>query len=139
MQFKKRKETSEIASILDEGTEVSGEVSFTNGLLVEGSIKGKVRSEAILVIGPTGKIEADVSVRRLCIDGEFRGTIHASDRVEIRKDGKVFGDIYSPCLIIESGALFEGRCNMSDAKASEVKESHPALKAADPAKKTVVS
>ena len=90
MQFKKRKEASEIASVLGEGTEVSGEVSFTSGLLVEGAVKGKVHSETILIIGPTGKMEADVSVRRLCIDGEFRGTVHATDRVEIRKDGKVF-------------------------------------------------
>ena len=137
MQFKKRKEASEIASVLGVGTEVSGEVSFTSGLLVEGAVKGKVHSETILIIGPTGKMEADVSVRRLCIDGEFRGTVHASDRVEIRKAGKVFGEIFSPCLIIEAGALFEGRCNMSDAKTAEAKETRPALKAADPAKKTV--
>ncbi len=136
MQFKKKKEASEIASVLGEGTEVSGEVSFASGLLVEGSVKGKVRSEAILVIGPTGKMEADVTVRRLCIDGEFRGTVHASDRVEIRKAGKVFGEIYSPCLIIEAGALFEGRCNMSNATAA-VDESRSAIKAADPVKKTV--
>jgi cytoskeletal protein CcmA (bactofilin family) len=136
MLFKKRKEASEITSVLGEGTEVSGEISLTTGLLVEGAVKGKVRSETILVIGATGKVEADVSVRRLCIDGEFRGTIHASDRVEIRKDAKVFGEIYSPCLIIEAGALFEGRCNMNDAKAAEIRETRPAIKPADPAKKT---
>jgi cytoskeletal protein CcmA (bactofilin family) len=136
MQFKKGKEVDEIVSVLGEGTEISGEVSFTKGLRVEGVLKGKVRSDTILVIGTSGKIEAEVNVRRISIDGEFRGTIRALERVEIHKDGKVFGEIYSPCLIIEAGALFEGRCNMSDGKPGNVKETPPPIKAADPAQRT---
>ena len=112
MQFKKGKTADEIASHLGEGTELSGEITFTNGLRVDGVIKGKVKSEAILEIGPNGKVDAEINVRKVLIRGEFRGAIHASDRVEILRDGKVFGDIYSPCLIIEAGAVFEGRCNM---------------------------
>ena len=80
---------------------------------MNGTIKGKVRSEALLEIGPTGRLEAEIDVKKVVIKGEFRGVIRASERVEIQKDGKVFGDIFSPCLIIEAGALFEGRCNMS--------------------------
>jgi cytoskeletal protein CcmA (bactofilin family) len=136
MQFKKGKEVDEIVSVLGEGTEISGEVSFTKGLRVEGSVKGKVRSDTILVIGTSGKMDAEVNVRRISIDGEFRGTIRALERVEIHKDGKVFGEIYSPCLIIEAGALFEGRCNMSEGKAAAFKETPPGIKTADPAQRT---
>ena len=114
MRFKKGKTADEIVSHLGEGTELSGDISFTNGLRVDGAIIGKVHSEAILEIGPTGKVDAEINVRKVLIRGEFRGSIHASDRVEILKDGKVFGDIFSPCLIIEAGAIFEGRCNMVD-------------------------
>jgi cytoskeletal protein CcmA (bactofilin family) len=102
-------------SFLGEGAEITGEVSFSDRLLIRGVVKGKIHSDAILEIGPGGKVDAEVSVSRISINGEFRGVIRASDRVEIHKDGKVFGDIYAPCLIIESGAVFEGRCNMSDA------------------------
>jgi len=112
----KRKAEDEIISLLGKGAELNGEVTFTNGLRVEGIIKGKVRSEAILEIGPGGLVDAEVNIRKISINGEFRGVIHASDRVEIRKNGKVFGDIFSPCLIIEAGATFDGRCNMSDEK-----------------------
>ncbi len=112
MQFKKGKAEDEIVSHLGEGTELNGELTFTHGLRVDGVVKGKVKSEAILEIGPSGKVDAEIEVRKILIRGEFRGAIHAFDRVEILKDGKVFGDIYSPCLIIEAGALFEGRCNM---------------------------
>jgi len=112
------KTKDETISHLGEGTELSGEISFVNRLSVNGVIKGKVHSDAILEIGPGGKVDAEVEVRRILINGEFHGTIRASERVEILKDGKVFGDIYSPCLIIEAGAVFEGRCNVSAPKDS---------------------
>ncbi len=121
MQFMKGKSENEIVSHLGQGTELNGELSFTHGLRVDGVVKGKVKSEAVLEIGPAGKVDAEIEVRKILIRGEFRGAIHAADRVEILKDGKVFGDIYSPCLIIEAGAIFEGRCNMLEqAKKHEV-------------------
>jgi len=129
MRFKEKPQ-DEILSVLGEGVEVSGEISFTHGLRVEGCIKGKIRSEAFLTIGPKGRIDAEISIRRISINGEFRGIIHASDRIEIHKDGKVYGDVYTPCLIIEAGALFEGKCNMSDKKGPKVEEG-TVLKAVD--------
>ena len=114
MRFNKGKTSEEIVSHIGAGTTVTGDVSFTKGMRVNGIITGKVHSEAVLEIGIEGKIDAEVNVRRICINGEFHGIIRASDRVEIYKDGKVFGDIYAPCLIIEAGAVFEGRCNMGD-------------------------
>jgi cytoskeletal protein CcmA (bactofilin family) len=130
MMFKKGKAADEIISLLGEGVEIIGEVTLNSGLRVDGVIKGKVRSEAALVIGPEGKIDAEANVRRISINGEFRGIIRASDRVEIHRDGKVYGEIYSPCLIIEAGAIFEGRCNMSDRKAPKQDE-NALLKAVD--------
>jgi len=117
MKFK-RDVDDEIQSILAEGVEFDGELSFNHGLRVDGLVRGKVTSDACLIIGPSGKIEAEVRIRRAMINGEFRGAIHASDRVEIHKDGKVYGDIFTPCLIIEAGALFDGKCNMSEEKAA---------------------
>jgi cytoskeletal protein CcmA (bactofilin family) len=107
---------------LGKGAELTGEISFTNGMRVEGIIKGKIRSEAVLEIGPGGRVDAEVHIRKIIVNGEFHGVIHASDRVEIHKDGKVFGDIYSRCLIIEAGATFDGHCNMSDEKSITVKK-----------------
>jgi cytoskeletal protein CcmA (bactofilin family) len=128
MLLKNRKTPGETFSLLGEGAEITGEISFTTGLQVDGIIKGKIRSESALVIGPAGKIDAEASVRKISIKGEFRGVIRATDRVEIHKDGKVYGDIYSPCLIIEAGATFEGRCNMTERKIAKQDEG-TALKA----------
>lgn len=129
MRFKKLKAEDEIVSVLGDGLEMTGEISFTTGVRVNGVINGKVRSEAVLEIGPGGKVDAEITIRKILINGEFRGVIHASDRVEIHKDGKAYGDIYTPCLIIEAGAVFEGRCNMSDAKKSQAKEAGAVLQA----------
>jgi cytoskeletal protein CcmA (bactofilin family) len=122
MLLKNRKTIGETVSFLGEGAEIVGEISFASGLQVDGLIKGKIRSEAALVIGPAGKVDAEASVRKISIRGEFRGVIRATERVEIQKDGKVFGDIYSPCLIIEAGATFEGHCNMGERKATRPEE-----------------
>jgi len=113
MKFKKET-ADDVSSILAEGVEMTGEMSFSQGLRVDGLVRGKIRSEACLVVGPAGRVEAEIRIRRVSINGEFRGVIHASDRVEIHKEGRVYGDIFTPCLIIEAGALFEGKCNMSE-------------------------
>lgn len=131
MRFTKGKGTDEILSFLSEGAELSGEIFFTNMLKVNGVIKGRIRSESTLEIGPGGRVDAEVNIRKISIKGEFRGVIQASDRVEIHKDGRVFGDIYSPCLIIEAGAIFEGRCNMKEANKAAGKEEKAPLKRVD--------
>jgi cytoskeletal protein CcmA (bactofilin family) len=113
MKFKKEN-AEEILSILGEGVELQGELSFVNGIRVDGIIKGKIRSESCLIIGPKGSVQAEVNIKKILINGEFRGTIHATDRIEINKDGRVYGELFTPCLIIEAGAVFEGKCNMNE-------------------------
>ena len=110
----------EIVSILGEGVDFQGELSFTHGIRVDGIVRGRIRSDSILVIGPKGKVDAEVTIRRIMINGEFHGTIRSSERVEIHKEGKVYGDIYTPCLIIDAGARFEGKCNMNEQDAGSL-------------------
>jgi cytoskeletal protein CcmA (bactofilin family) len=112
----KTENSDDILSVLAEGVELNGELSFTQGIRVDGIIRGRIRSDSNLIIGPKGKVEAELEIRRVAVDGEFHGAIRATDRVEIHREGKVFGDIYTPCLIIEAGAVFEGKCNMNERK-----------------------
>jgi cytoskeletal protein CcmA (bactofilin family) len=118
MKFK-RDQGNEIVSLLGEGVEFQGELSFSHGIRIDGIVRGKIQSASCLLIGPKGKVEAEVSIRRISINGEFRGVMRATDRVEIHKEGKVIGEIFTPCLIIEAGALFEGKCNMLDQVAAK--------------------
>jgi cytoskeletal protein CcmA (bactofilin family) len=124
MKFKKEA-PDEIMSLLGEGMEVVGEISFSHGLRVDGVIRGRIHSEGFLVIGAKGKVEAEMAIKKLSINGEFHGTIRASERVEIHKDGKAYGEIFTPCLIIEAGAIFEGKCSMSEQIAPKMTEQSP--------------
>ena len=117
MKFKRDHE-SEIVSLLGEGVEFQGELSFSHGIRVDGIVRGKIQSSACLLIGPKGRVDAEISIRRVSINGEFHGVIRATERVEIHKEGKVFGEIFTPCLIIEAGAMFEGKCNMFEQAAA---------------------
>ena len=131
MGFMQGKSSNDIGSELSEGVELSGEFYFSNGVRIGGSVKGKIKADSVLEVGPTGKIDAEAEVRRISIQGEFRGTIRASERVEIHKEGKVHGEIYSPCLIIESGAFFEGHCNMGENAKSNNNDSEVAPEVED--------
>ena len=114
MGFMQGKSANEIGSELAEGVELSGNFYFSKGVRICGIVKGTIRADAVLEVGPSGRVEAEAEVRKISIQGEFSGIIRASERVEIHKEGKVRGEIFSPCLIIESGAFFEGQCNMGD-------------------------
>ncbi|MDR1727991.1 MAG: polymer-forming cytoskeletal protein [Acidobacteriota bacterium] len=131
MGFMQGKATGDIGSQLGQGVELSGEFYFAKGARIGGVVKGKIKADDMLEIGATGRVEADIEVRRISIQGEFRGTIRASERVEIHKDGKVYGDVYTPCLIIESDALFNGQCNMGE-NAKAIPERPERKEAAEP-------
>jgi cytoskeletal protein CcmA (bactofilin family) len=125
MSLFKRESPDEILSLLGEGMEMVGEISFAKGLRVDGVVKGKVRSEGSLVIGAKGRVEAEIFIQRITINGEFHGIIRAADRIEIHKDGRVYGELYTPCLIIEPGAFFEGKCNMTEKNPPNAAEGDP--------------
>ena len=67
-----------------------------------------------LVVGPTGRVKADLSIGQLVVEGEVEGTVRASQAVEIRHRGQLRGEVETPSLFIDRGVLFEGRCRVTD-------------------------
>lgn len=99
--------------IISRGIEVSGEVSFTDQLRVEGRITGKVSSDkGTLIIEETGRVEAQVDIGTCIIRGGLNGDLTAKSRAEIHRTGRVQGDIATPVLLVEEGALFNGAVKM---------------------------
>lgn len=103
-------------AFLGKDTVFEGKLSFTGSVRLDGDFKGEVLTEGTLVIGDSANIEADIHVSHIIISGEIRGNIIASDRIEIKSPGKVFGNIQAPTVIIEEGVIFEGNCRMQTAK-----------------------
>jgi cytoskeletal protein CcmA (bactofilin family) len=106
---------SKLAGLIDVESEFKGDLSFKGSFRIEGNFKGTITSDSLLVVGERGKVEADVKVGQLVINGEIRGTLEATDRVEIHDKGRVFGTILTPTLLVEEGAYLEATCQTKGA------------------------
>ena len=99
--------------LIGRGIEVVGDISFSDRLQVEGKVSGKLTSEnGTLIIGESGHIEAQVEVGVCIIYGELHGNLVARSKVEIRRTGRVQGDVTTPVLLVEEGAMFNGLIRM---------------------------
>jgi cytoskeletal protein CcmA (bactofilin family) len=103
-----------ITGFFDKDTIIKGDLSFKGSFRIDGHFKGKIDSDSLLIIGEKGKVEADVKIGYIIINGEINGTIHAKDKVEINSQGRVTGTIITPKLIVEEGAYLEVNCQTTD-------------------------
>jgi len=97
---------------------IKGELSGSEDLTIEGHVEGKIElRENVLTIGPNGKIRAEVFAKAVIVLGEVTGNVTASEKVDIRDNGSVDGDIASPKVAIAEGAHFRGAVDMQRAGA----------------------
>src|SRR5215213_3278453 len=109
---------------------IKGELTGSEDLTIEGHVEGKIElRQNVLTIGPNGRIKAQVFAKSVIILGEVTGNVTASEKVDLRDNGSVDGDIAAPRVAIAEGAHFRGNIDMQRAggKAGDAK---PAEKAA---------
>lgn len=113
----KVKAPDDLRTCFNEGMEITGDVKFTEVLRVDGHLSGTVTSDSgSLVVSEHGQVKAKIEAGFVEVAGVVEGTITARHRMEIRSTGRVYGDIYTPDLNIEDGAVFDGRCHMVEAE-----------------------
>jgi len=118
-----------VSGFVGGGTVVSGDADFKGMLRVDGHFTGRIRSEkGSLIVSAGGKVDANVEVAAAKINGTVNGDIVASQRVELGRSARVRGNLQTPALVIEEGAIFEGGCRMLQTKA----EGNKVLKADEP-------
>jgi len=110
---------------------IKGELNGSEDLTVEGHVEGKIElRDHVLTIGPNGRIKAEVFAKSVIVLGEVTGNVTASEKVDIRDNGSVDGDIISPRVAIAEGAHFRGSVDMQRAgggrQVSQVKAPEPA-------------
>jgi cytoskeletal protein CcmA (bactofilin family) len=99
-------------------TSIGSTVSFRGELKAEGTIRidgffeGHIETAANVIIGPTGKVMADIKARNVLVAGRIKGNVEALERVEIISTGGVLGDIESETIYMEEGAIFKGQMRM---------------------------
>ena len=92
---------------------IKGELNGSEDLTIEGHVEGTIQlRDHVLTIGPNGRIKAQVFAKSVIVLGEVTGNVTASDKVDIRDNGSVDGDIVSPRVAIAEGAHFRGSVDM---------------------------
>ena len=92
---------------------IKGELNGSEDLTIEGHVEGTIQlKEHVLTIGPNGRIKAQVFAKSVIVLGEVTGNVTASEKVDIRDNGSVDGDIISPRVAIAEGAHFRGSVDM---------------------------
>jgi cytoskeletal protein CcmA (bactofilin family) len=88
---------------------IKGSVTGEEDLQIDGKVEGPVTIRGRLTVGCSGQLSAGVTARELAVYGKVSGNVDARDRVEIKRDGAVLGDIQTARISIEDGAIFKGR------------------------------
>ena len=102
---------SQLNGFLDAGSHLRGDLHFEDTFRVDGRVTGKVDSKGDLYVGERGEVEGEVRVARLYVIGKVDAVVHAQ-RVEVAAGGQLRGEVVTPCLVIDEGAIFEGQARM---------------------------
>ncbi len=105
-------------SLLSKEVKIEGDIQGNEDLQVDGQLKGSVKIDGNIFVGPTGIIEADVEADNVVIQGQITGNVLARKQLQIQSSGKLLGDCIAQTIDIKEGALFEGRSKMIKSSAA---------------------
>jgi len=91
---------------------IDGEISGDEDLVIQGTVKGKISLRESLFVEGSGVVEADIETQNVEIAGRVTGNIQATDKVELKADCRVVGDVKAPRILIADGASFKGNVHM---------------------------
>jgi len=91
---------------------MEGTLQVKGTFRIDGNVKGNIISEQTVILGEGAKVEGQIEGNHVVIAGRFDGVIFAKGRVEIQAKGVVTGEVHSPCMVIDPGGIFDGRCHM---------------------------
>ncbi len=104
--------SEEWTGFIDRGVMLEGTLTVTGTFRIDGNVKGNIISEQTVILGEGAKVEGQIEGNRVVIAGRFDGVIFAKGRVEIQVKGVVTGEVHAPCMVIDPGGIFDGRCHM---------------------------
>ena len=114
---------------------LEGTLVFEGTMIINGHVKGTIESkEGTIIIGEKAVIHADIYVHNAKVSGEVRGSVHASDRIELHPPARVYGNLTAPVVLMDAGVIFDGKCTTAPEKdagkyVSQVTEKRPEGKA----------
>jgi cytoskeletal protein CcmA (bactofilin family) len=118
MKFR-MKQSDQVSGFLDKGTNMTGELEFAGTLRIDGNFHGSISTDDNLIVGEHAVVHADIKAGELEVHGQIFGTVEAVRVVEIFASGRVRGDIRTPVLRVNGGAMLDGSIRMADEAADE--------------------
>jgi cytoskeletal protein CcmA (bactofilin family) len=107
------------SAALGKNVTVKGQIFAREDLTIDGEVEGTVEcQEHRLTIGPNARVQAGLKAREIIIHGSIQGNVDATDKIDIKKEAKLVGDIKTSRIVIEDGAYFKGSIDISKAAAS---------------------
>ena len=127
--------TGNLTAFIDQGSKFEGKLSFKDTVRIDGAFTGEISSENTLIVGETGEIDATIRSTTVVVSGSVVGNVHAARQIVLHKSARVEGDLKTPSLVMEQGAVLNGSVDMSankDASGAPLK----AIKGGSDAKKS---
>lgn len=102
-------------AMIGETVKIIGDLSGKEDLVINGNVEGTVDfRESDVIVGPKGKVNANITARNIFISGELKGELRGSEQVSIKPSGRVTGDIRAPRVVLNDGCQFKGLVDMED-------------------------
>jgi cytoskeletal protein CcmA (bactofilin family) len=115
-----------LTAFIDQGSEFEGKLSFKDTVRIDGCFRGEITSENTLIVGESGEIEANIKSTVVVVSGTVHGDVQAGRQIVLHKTARVEGDLHTPSIMVEEGAVFNGRLSMKSSGSSA--ESSPGNK-----------
>jgi len=119
-------------NLIGYGTKITGDVTSQGDVRIDGHLAGNITTSGKFVLGPNGVVEGNINSNSADLSGEIKGKVNISEMLFLKSTAKINGDIVTGKLTIESGAMFNGTCNMG----AKVKNMHQANSSVNAASKT---
>ena len=109
------------SATIGKAVKINGQIHSKEDLFVDGDVEGTVEApDHKLTIGPNGTVHATIKAREVVALGNIQGNVEAADKIEIRKEARLIGDIRTARIIIEDGAYFKGSIDIVKLEAAKV-------------------
>ena len=124
-------ESARGAASIGKSVTIKGQIFSREDLIVDGEIEGAIElNDHRLTVGPNGRVRAGIKAREIVVLGSIDGNVEALDKIDIRKDAKLVGDIKTARIIIEDGAYFKGSIDIVKADLAKPAQPRPQAAAA---------
>lgn len=107
-------ETTAAINLISTGTEITGNITSTGDIRIDGNLNGNLNTRGKVVIGPSGRVKGEVVCKNLEVSGTIEGKVAIENLLNLKASSKINGEIMTSRLSIEPGAKFTGTCKMSE-------------------------